>query len=239
MTSHIEQTDTNHQGFSDLVDIGEDPLEKDPKTHKDEVREMVDETQPAIKNDSSRKPPGWRVGVLAATVLLTTALILTASFAAFSDTTENTGNTWTAGSVTLTDDDSDSVMFNVSAMTGGQTETKCIVVTYSGTLLPSDVNLYGVSGGTGLDAYLDVTIDEGTGGSFASCAGFTLTSTIFATNTLNNFATNHTNFTNGAGAWLPAANPESRTYRFTVTLQDNNLAQGLNATATFTWEAQA
>jgi hypothetical protein len=167
---------------------------------------------------------------------------MTASSAAFFDTTVNTGNTWSAGTVILTDDDAGSAMFTVTNMSPLATVTECIVVTYSGTMLPSDVNLYGVSGGTGLDAYLDVTVEEGTGGEFGDCnafGGFSPTSTIFATNTLNNFATNHTNFTNGVGAWLPAANPESRTYRFTVTLQDNNLAQGLNATATFTWEAQA
>lgn len=200
---------------------------------------MVDETQPAIKNDGSRKRPWWRVGVLAATVLLTTALILTASFAAFSDTTDNPGNTWSAGTVILTDDDGGvSAMFIVSDMAPLATVTECIVVTYSGSVLPADVNLYGVSGGTGLDAYLDVTVEEGTGGVFGNCTGFSPTSTIF-TGTLTSFAATHTNFTNGAGAWNPAANPESRTYRFTVTLQDNNLAQGLNATATFTWEAQA
>ncbi|MCH7581707.1 MAG: hypothetical protein IIC72_03655 [Acidobacteria bacterium] len=204
---------------------------------------MVDETQPAIENHDSRKRPGWRVGVLAATVLLTTALILTASFAAFSDTTDNSGNTWSAGTVVLTDDDGGgSAMFTVPDMAPLATVTECIVVTYEGSLLPADVNLYGVSGGGGLDAFLDLVIEEGSGGVFGNCAGgggFTPTSTIFTGGTLADFATTHTNFGNGAGAWLPAANPESRTYRFTVTLQDDNLAQGLNATATFTWEAQA
>ena len=200
---------------------------------------MVDETQPATKNDGSRKRPGWKVGVLAATVLLTTALILTASFAAFSDTTDNSGNTWSAGTVILNDDDSGSAMFIVSDMAPLATVTECIVVTYSGSVLPADVNLYGVSGGTGLDVYLDVTVEEGSGGTFASCAGFTPIGPAIFTGTLTSFAATHTNFATGAGAWNPAANPESRTYRFTVTLQDNNAAQGLSATATFTWEAQA
>lgn len=200
---------------------------------------MVDETQPAIENHDSRKRPGWRVGVLAATVLLTTALILTASFAAFSDTTDNTGNTWSTGTVILTDDDLGGIMFTVTDMAPLATVTNCIVVTYAGTVVPANVELYGVSGGTGLDLYLDVTIEEGTGGVFNNCTGFSPTATIFATNTLNNFSSTHTNFATGAGAWAPSANPESRTYKFTVTLQDTNLAQGLNATATFTWEAQA
>ena len=42
------------------------------------------------------------------------------------------------------------------------TVTGFIEVTYSGRLLPSDVNPCGVSGGTtGPDAFLDVTIEEG------------------------------------------------------------------------------
>jgi len=203
---------------------------------------MVDETQPAIENHDSRKRPGWKVGVLAATVLLTTALILTASFAAFSDTTDNSGNTWSTGTVVLTDDDLGVAMFTVTNMAPLVPVIECIVVKYEGSLVPADVNLYGVSGGSGLDAYLDVTVEEGTGGLFGNCGGgggFTPTSTIFPTGTLTSFAATHTNFTNGVGAWNPAVNPESRTYRFTVTLQDNNLAQGLDATATFTWEAQA
>ncbi|MCH8984963.1 MAG: hypothetical protein IH943_12850 [Acidobacteria bacterium] len=201
---------------------------------------MVDETQPAIENHDSRKRPGWRVGVLAATVLLTTALILTASFAAFSDTTDNSGNTWSAGTVVLTDDDGGvSAMFTVSDMAPLATVTKCILVTYSGSLVPADVNLYGVSGGTGLDAFLNVIVEEGSGGTFATCAGFTAIGPAIFTGTLAGFAGTHTNFTNGVGAWNPAVNPESRTYRFTVTLQDANGAQGLDATATFTWEAQA
>ena len=46
--------------------------------------------------------------------------------------------------------------------------TGCIEVTYSGRLLPSDVNLYGVSGETGLDAFLDLTVEEGSTGRSAT-----------------------------------------------------------------------
>lgn len=101
--------------------------------------------------------------------------------------------------------------------------------------------LYGVSGGSGLDAYLDLVVEEGTavsGGIFDNCTGFISGATIYTGGTLADFAVAHTNFGNGAGTWVPSANPESRVYRFTVTLQDNNAAQTLGATATFTWEAQ-
>ena len=196
---------------------------------------MVDKTQPAIENHSSRKRPG--LGILAGAVLLTGAFIVTASIAAFSDTTDNTGNTWSTGTVILEDNDLGAAMFIVTGMKPLDVVEKCIVVTYKGTLLPADVLLYGVSGGSGLDAYLDLVIDEGTGAAFGNCSGFSFTSNIF-TGTLTSFAATHTNFGDGAGIWSPSTNPESVTYRFTVTLQDDNAAQTLDATATFTWEAQ-
>lgn len=181
---------------------------------------------------------GWvRLGVVLAAFLMVGAVVIVGSRSAFSDTTDNTGNSWTAGTVIITDDDAAAAMFNATAMAPLDSVTECIVVTYSGTLVPADVVLYGVSGGTGLDAYLDVTIEEGSGGVFGNCTGFILNSTPY-TGTLANFSATHTNFGNGIIGWSPAVNPESKTYRITVSLQDNNAAQGLNGTATFTWEAQ-
>ena len=54
--------------------------------------------------------------------------------------------------------------------------------------------------------------------------------------TLAGFASTHTGFANGAGTWAPVggAPVDTMTYRFTTTLQDNNAAQGLSATAAFT-----
>ncbi len=170
-------------------------------------------------------------------LLLVSALVINTSRAAFSDTTANAANSWAAGTVIITDDDSGSAMFSVSDMTPGQTVTNCIVVTYSGSLVPADVKIYGSTGGTGLDAYLNTTVEIGTGGSFGNCTGFTTTSTLYS-GTLASFASTYTNWATGLAAWSPASTPDSRTFKFTVTLQDNNAAQGLDATGTFTWEAQ-
>lgn len=77
---------------------------------------MVNQTQPAFENHGTRKRPVASVGALAAAVLLAAGLIVTASIAAFSDTTVNSGNTWSSGTVILTDDDAGSAMFIVSNM---------------------------------------------------------------------------------------------------------------------------
>ena len=129
-----------------------------------------------------------------------------------------------------------SAMFSATNMAPDDVIINCIVVTYQGSLVPAGVSVYGTSGG-GLDAYLDLRIEEGTGAGYGDCTGFSASSTVF-NNTLANLAATRTNFGNGITAWSPAVNPESLTYRFTLTLQDTNLAQGLSTTGTFTWEAQ-
>lgn len=177
-----------------------------------------------------------RFAAMGASLALVSLLMINGSRAAFTDTTTNGSNSWSAGTVDLTDDDAGSVMFNVSNMKPGDTSTKCIVVTYNGSLT-SNVKTYASVAGTGLAPYLNTTVDVGSGGSFADCAGFTASSTLF-TGTLASLGTTHSNFANGMAGFNGATSGTTRTYRFTVALADNNLAQGLNASATITWEAQ-
>src|SRR5436305_12715016 len=95
--------------------------------------------------------------------------------AAFTAATSNAGNSFTGGTVYLTDDDGGNALFSMSAAKPGDTETKCLTVDYTGSL-NSEVRLFGITTGTGLDAYLTLKI---TRGDFASppgggdCAGFT------------------------------------------------------------------
>jgi hypothetical protein len=176
-----------------------------------------------------------------AAFVLVGALVIVGSRAAFTATTANAGDTWTAGSVVLSDDDSNSAMFSATAMKPGDTSTHCIVVTYSGTLAAQAVELYATVGGTGLASDLNAVVAVGTGGSFADCTGFTATSTLY-TGTLADFGTTYADWASGLSTgWSPTgASSETRTFQFTVSLPSGtgNAAQGLNASATFTWEAQ-
>ncbi len=142
-----------------------------------------------------------------------------------------------AGPVSIGANDSGLAMFDQPLMAPGQTVENCVVVTYSGSQLPSDVSLYESVSGTGLDAYLNMTIEVGTGGRFGDCTGFISTGTGFS-GTLAEFGAAHTNFANGLRVWSPTTTPESRTYRFALTLQDDNKAQGKSLSVSFTWEAQ-
>ena len=180
-----------------------------------------------------------RLGAVAVGLLVMSLFVVTGSRAAFTASTNNGSNTFTAGTVTLSDDDSGSVMFNLTGMKPGDTATKCVNVTYTGSLA-ADVKLYGTVGGTGLATYLDTTIDVGTGadgGASTSCNNFAPESNLH-NDTLAAFGAARTNYGNGAGGFTGATNPSTKSYRVTVTLQDNNLAQGKTASVAFTWEAQ-
>ncbi|MEZ5323147.1 MAG: hypothetical protein R2698_13930 [Microthrixaceae bacterium] len=186
-----------------------------------------------------------RVSTIAAAALslaFVTFLVVGSSRAAFSGTTDNTANSVTAAGVALADDDTGSAMFNVTGMKPGDTQTKCIVVTYNGTITTgAPIQLYrsGVPTGTGLETYLDATVEIGTGGSFSSCTGFTPSSTI-VTGTLADFLTTKTSYaTAQSTGWTPTGSGQSRTFRVTLTMQDDNAAQAKSVNFGFTWEARS
>ena len=177
-------------------------------------------------------------------IVLSGAVVLTASRAAFSDTTSNSNNSFTTGTVDLIDDDSGSAAFTVSNMVPGQTVIRCILVTYQGTIVNTGpVRLYsgGFTDSGTLGSHLNLTVEEGTGGNFSSCTGFTASGTIESA-TLTQFNIDHTNYPNGAGTWDPSGTPESRTYRITVQVSPSapSLQQGQSVTnLVFTWETQS
>lgn len=172
-------------------------------------------------------------------LLFVSALIVRTSASAFSDTTDNTTNQFTAGDVILVDDDLTAAMFALGNMKPTDSQTECITITYQGSL-DASVKLYGaLTAGDGLDDYLDLTVNRGTGGSFGDCTGFVSLEVVYS-GTLDGFVAAHSSFGTGAGTWAPTggAPDDDMTYQFVVTLQDDNAAQGLTTTATFTWEAQ-
>lgn len=170
---------------------------------------------------------------------MVSGLVFQTSSAAFSGTTATGASSIAAGTVSLSDDDSGSALFSLTNLKPGDANTKCIQLTYGGSLA-SAIKMYGViGGGTSLGQYINLTVTSGTPGAFADCSTFS--GTQIYSGTLANFATTHTNWASGLsdGNWTPGTNGQTRAYQFVVTLQDNNSAQGLTSTGvTFTWEAQ-
>ncbi|HEX6207792.1 MAG TPA: TasA family protein [Actinomycetota bacterium] len=182
---------------------------------------------------------GAKIGLTMLILALLGAVVGFGTFSAFSATTENPGNAFDAGTVSITDDDSGTAMLSLANAKPGDSDAACIVVTYMGTL-PATVRLYGTTGGTGLDQYLDLTVTRGTlvGASFDSCAGFTPDAGggVVYSGTMDGYPDAYgAALVDPDGSWTSG---ESRAYRFEVSVQDDSGAQGLNASQSFTWEAR-
>jgi hypothetical protein len=168
-------------------------------------------------------------------------------FGAFSSTTTNAGNTLTAGTVAIADNDAGAAMYSITNAKPGESVSKCIKVTYTGSL-DADVRLYTTSSIGSLGQYVELTITPGTQATstFPSCTGFTPDSGgALYTGTLQNFGTTKNSYANGVvdypGSGTKWASGESVVYQVTATLQSSapDAAQGLTTGAhTFTWEAR-
>jgi len=189
-----------------------------------------------MSNSTNRRV---RLSAALMAVIAASLLAFQSTGAAFSATTENAGNAFAAGTVTLSDDDAGTAMFTLPAMKPGDSAVGCIEVTYSGTLDP-EVRTYGAStAGDGLEAYLDLTIERGDG----DCTTFGTSTAVWTNGTdgdLGIYLGAATDYATGSDSWQPTGGAPDDTvpYRFTVALQDDNAAQAKTVTVTFTWEAQ-
>ena len=199
------------------------------------------------KHRKRRHSYGTKLALIALTLVAGGGAFV-GTLSAFSSTTSNPANTFTSGTVALSDNDLGAAMLALTGAKPGDVDTSCIRVSYAGSL-PSTVRLYGTTTGTGLDAYLTLTVTRGTlSTAFDNCTGFTADATdyngngagVVYTGTLQAFADDYA----GAIVDPKAATPESWTtsethdYKFVVTVVDSDSAQGKNATQTFTWEAR-
>jgi hypothetical protein len=177
------------------------------------------------------------------------AIVTTASAASFSGVTANPSSGWSAGAVTLTDDDggnsptTGTAMFNNvtgirPAATTSAATTKCIVVSYGGNVAAGPVKLYGGAVSGTLGPSLLFTVEVGTGGSYSSCTGFS-GSTLVTDVALSTFGATYTSYANGlSSGWSPAVG-ESRTFRISYRLSTaaSDAMQGATCGMPFTWEA--
>jgi predicted ribosomally synthesized peptide with SipW-like signal peptide len=174
----------------------------------------------------------------------TLALVGQASYASFTSKVSNSGNTLSVGTVTLADDDSGSVLLNLTNLKPGSAGSRCIAVTSTGTL-PSSVKLYATDSSTtkGLGAYVTLTVTQGTGASFGSCSGFTALGSGSAvySGTASAFTSAATGYGSGVGSWAPTGSgPETRSFQFAYAVSSTtpDSAQGGTAAFGLTWEAQ-
>lgn len=179
----------------------------------------------------------------------TGSVVAFSAFSAFSSTTSNPNNSFAAGTVNISDNDAGAALYSVSNQKPLVTTDKCIKVTYTGSL-DSDVKLYTTSSLGSLAPYVNLTITPGTQptSTFPDCTGFVADGAALFNGTLSGFATAHNSYANGlvdtpgtvATKWVTS---DAVVYKFSLTLQDNNAANGgasplSTGTHAFTWEAR-
>ncbi len=164
-------------------------------------------------------------------LVVSALLIWQASYAAFSDTTTNPDNSWTSGSVTITDTRNGVAMFQAADLVPGSTEFQDITVAYEGTL-DALVKVYGaefevlepsddgqtlepVDSGETLAEHIWLTIEGNEGDSF----GVGPRGTIYA-GTLDQFATTYGRDSTALRYHVAGKSDMTGTFRFTYRVQD-------------------
>jgi hypothetical protein len=166
------------------------------------------------------------------------------AFSAFTSQADNPGNTVTAGSVDLADNDAGSALYSLTGVKPGDVSTaKCIRVSYSGSL-DADVKLYTPSTIGALGPYVNLKVEAGTQASpsFPSCSGFSAETTLFDA-ALSTFPTTYAGGLSdypgtSATKW---ANGDVVVYRVTTTLSASTPDGVQGATTgshTLRWEAR-
>jgi hypothetical protein len=153
-----------------------------------------------------------------------------------------------SGGITLSDNDSGGAMFSLSNARPGDTDMSCIVVSYAGSPVGT-VRLYGTTSGTGLDQYVTLTVTRGASSSgFDSCTDFVPDqadyvgegSGVIYHGSLAGYGDSYDSGLVDPTPSVPESweQGEAHAYQFTITINDDNLAQGKNATQEFIWEAR-
>lgn len=212
-------------------------------------------TQVAARRPS-RKATLARIAAVVISMAMVSVLIIDQSRAAFTATTDNSGNAFESATIALTNDKTSALFVVPPYLVPGDVVTGCIEVTYTGTADPALVYLYqnaysevdGATPAVPANATLDdaMTIDIDT---VDNCTTRTKLTDVNA-QTIKAMAA-YTSYGAGNGlstGWNPAAAPsgESKSFLFTATFTPS----GSNATdntrigdkvtgLTFTWETQA
>lgn len=194
-----------------------------------------------VLSPRSRRLVRW--GALPVAVLASGVIVSTASYSAFTSSTDNTGNAWNAGAISLADDDSGAAMFAAEDLQPGSTGENCIAITSDGSL-ESDIRLYADNAAQeqGLDQYLQLEIVQGIGGGYGSCEDFvpaTSDATVYS-GTLAALTSTAVDHTSGIGSWASDGGGEERVFKVSYTLTDDapNTVQGGSATVDLVWEGR-
>lgn len=188
------------------------------------------------------------LSVVPTAILLAGLLVWQGSNAAFTATTRSSGNSWSTGQVTLTDDDLGAAAITIQHMLPMQTGSKCIVVT-STSNVAGQVRTYIANlspSAQGIQNYIQLQVQVGTGGTFTSCTGFVADAGGPAASSVATFAATSSSYATGVNPWTTTGTAgEKKTYKLIWTFNTSSLTQqqvdalqGGTISADVVWELQ-
>jgi hypothetical protein len=201
---------------------------------------------------ASRRTGRTRGVAIVIGLLASTGLVWQSSRAAFTATTDNPGNSWQAGAVTL-DSNPATAMFTANPVEPDDPQSQCIDVTYLGNVATAGLQLYtagktesdGGSDGAVLDTQLMMQIRIGDANDTCATQG-TATWTVLTTPVTGDSIEVLAGFTGWGDSlitgWSPAVSAESRAFLFTYELPttiDLDKTQGDEVTLDFVWETRS
>lgn len=165
----------------------------------------------------------------AVSALVIGSLVVTFSNRALDPVGTVAAGTITSGTISLLDDDQGRSLFDLADMAPGRPVVHCLEVVYDGSIVPVDLALRAEAAGD-LAPYLDVVVEDGTGGGFDDCSAFRPAGEVYG-GTLAQLA---------ASGWIDLGSilnsGERISYRITFELQDREEALGRSASTSFVWE---
>ena len=204
--------------------------------------------KPATRRKATRTAGGISSRKLLGSLIAVAMLVIVGvvgTRAAISATTGNAGNQFNAGTIDLADNDGGSYMYQANNVQPGDSISKCIKVTYTGSL-NSTVKLFMDTPIDAIGPYVDMSVDVGTQAtsSFPNCAGFTSTQSLYS-GTLAGFQATYGSAASGLAyspnGGSPWTNNDSVVYQVTLTLQNTARPAGadFSGTHTYTWQADS
>ncbi len=116
------------------------------------------------------------------------------------------------------------LLFDQGGLYAGQVLHRCLVVSYRGSFESAAIRLHGRHvGGTGLGAYLDMTIERGSG-TDPGCGDFSGTSVMYS-GRLDALLAEHSTFDTGLRVAEPAFRDQTTTLRIRIEVVDDDEAQ--------------
>ncbi|WP_243076518.1 TasA family protein [Microbacterium sp. SS28] len=189
---------------------------------------MADAAAPQPGGDAKGRSARFWVlaAIIGVAIIVAGVLIYNASMAAFTATTDTGGDTFSTGTIDLSNDSEASSVFELTDLAPGDTGTDSVVVTYTGGDIDSEVRLYAST--------------EGADQTLAADIGLTITAEGAEPSEWTGTLLQFQGLTTYADGILPVVLADGETETYTVTYEVlESAGQGESADVTFVWEAQS